>query len=334
VGAGEPDVESVTRSFYDRGWSGINVEPAEGAWRRLSERRPRDINLQLAVGNAIGSRPFFLIDEGNGLSTLREDVAKVHSANGHMLDEVHCPVVTLARLCEDHVARPIHFLKIDVEGAEREVLEGADFEHYRPWIILVEATYPNSAEPTHSEWEDLVTTSGYRLAYTDGLNRFYVAEERWHRLAEAFAQPPNIFDNFIRADEARAITHVKEMDQVASAAKEQVASAERRAATAEARAAEAEVTVEAALSALGRARAERDAYEQEMFEVDRHAAWVSQERQNLAWSIDKHQRKIDALEREIEYHRQWIQAVYSSTSWKFARPIRAARKLLNLMGRR
>jgi FkbM family methyltransferase len=401
VGAGDPDVESVTRSFYDRGWSGINIEPAEGAWRRLCERRPRDINLQLAVANSIGSQPFFLIDEGGGLSTLRDDVAKVHLANGHLLDEVPCPVVTLARLCEDHVARPIHFLKIDVEGAEREVLEGADLKHFRPWVILVEATYPNSLKQTHAEWEELLSTRGYRFAYFDGLNRFYVAEERWNRIGSTFSQPPNVFDNFVRADEVRAFSRATEMEQVASAAEERAATAEQQATAAQGRvevaermAAEAEAKVEIALSALEQARADRDAYEQEVFEVDRHAAWVSQERQNLAWRLDELQRErdrktqeidelqherdrktqeidelqherdrktqeidelqherdrktqeIDELQRErdrktqeigefqreIECHRKWIQAVYSSTSWKFARPVRAARKLLNLV---
>ena len=35
VGAADPDSDSVTRAFYDRGWSGINVEPVAGAMRLL-----------------------------------------------------------------------------------------------------------------------------------------------------------------------------------------------------------------------------------------------------------------------------------------------------------
>ena len=44
----------------------------------------------------------------------------------------------------------IHFLKIDVEGAEAEVLEGLNLERIRPWIIVIEANEPNSTRSTRS----------------------------------------------------------------------------------------------------------------------------------------------------------------------------------------
>ena len=34
VGAADPDVLSVTRAFSERGWHGINIEPAERPFRR------------------------------------------------------------------------------------------------------------------------------------------------------------------------------------------------------------------------------------------------------------------------------------------------------------
>ena len=54
VGAGDPTEFSVTRLFYDRGWSVINIEPGP-AYERLAQQRPRDVNLRLAVGNAGGA---------------------------------------------------------------------------------------------------------------------------------------------------------------------------------------------------------------------------------------------------------------------------------------
>jgi hypothetical protein len=38
VGAHDPEVDSVTKAFYDRGWCGINIEPAEVPFRRLHDR--------------------------------------------------------------------------------------------------------------------------------------------------------------------------------------------------------------------------------------------------------------------------------------------------------
>ena len=54
IGAAHPDYLSVTRHFYDQGWSGINVEPTFRFYPLLCEARPRDINLQCAIGNSPG----------------------------------------------------------------------------------------------------------------------------------------------------------------------------------------------------------------------------------------------------------------------------------------
>jgi hypothetical protein len=42
-------------------------------------------------------------------------------------------------------------------------------------------------------------TAGYRFAWFDALNRFYVAEEHHERLTPRLALPPDVFDNFVRA---------------------------------------------------------------------------------------------------------------------------------------
>jgi hypothetical protein len=48
IGAYHPAVASVTKAFYDRGWSGINVEPGS-VFDELERARPRDVNLKAAV---------------------------------------------------------------------------------------------------------------------------------------------------------------------------------------------------------------------------------------------------------------------------------------------
>ena len=102
----------------------------------------------------------------------------------------------------------VHFLKIDAEGAERDVLLGADLEHFRPWIVVVEATAPNSQIPTHTAWEDLLTAANYRFTWFDALNRFYIAQERWETLSPSFTVPPNIFDDFIRATDTEHLNKI------------------------------------------------------------------------------------------------------------------------------
>ena len=198
IGANDPELHSVTLAFYQRGWRGVNVEPVEADRARLAAARPRDTTLGVAVGEEAGSLPFYVF-AGTGLSTLSRDQAEEHVANGFAMEQTVVEVTTIADICRQYVSGDIHFLKIDVEGGEWGALAGADLGNFRPWIVLVEATRPNSQQSTHQEWEALLTDAAYRFVYFDGLNRFYVAEERHSALAASFQTPPNVFDDFILA---------------------------------------------------------------------------------------------------------------------------------------
>ncbi|WP_211945536.1 FkbM family methyltransferase [Cupriavidus yeoncheonensis] len=195
VGANDPDVDSVTRLFYEHGWSGINIEPEHDYWRRLSEARTRDVNLPIAVGESKGIASFYSVPQ-RGLSTLDPTVADAYRAGGTDVVAHQIEVDTLSNVLDSYATGPVHFLKIDVEGAEGAVLKGLNLKVWRPWVLVVEATKPNSTEPNHQLWESSVLLAGYSFVYFDGLNRFYVAEEQ-RNLEGAFGVPPNVFDDFV-----------------------------------------------------------------------------------------------------------------------------------------
>ena len=83
----------------------------------------------------------------------------------------------LTEILTEQAVGTIHFMVIDVEGAEGEVIAGLDLRRFRPWVLIVESTAPLSNEATQGSWESRVLESGYRFAAFDGVNRFYVAEE-------------------------------------------------------------------------------------------------------------------------------------------------------------
>lgn len=192
VGAQDPIVDSVTKAFSERGWHGINIEPVTQWYDRLVQDRPHDINLRLAVSNQPGSVKLFEV-EASGLSTSDPEFARRHEANGHALHEHVVECSTLDHICADNEVGTVHFLKIDCEGAEKSALEGISLFAVRPWIILVEATEPNSTKQNWQDWEHLLTRRGYRFVFFDGLNRFYLADEHLE-LAPAFDAPVNVFD--------------------------------------------------------------------------------------------------------------------------------------------
>lgn len=191
IGANHPTTDSVTRSLYERGWRGINIEPVLHYYEALCSERPEDINLCVAIGNKEDELIFFESPE-TGLSTLSLQMADLQKSLGIPFIQRKVKTQTLTSICEEHVTpgKPLHFLKIDVEGFEEEVLQGMDLQKWRPWIILIESAFDKQPE-----WEALILDAAYKFALCDGINRFYVANERLELLAP-LALPPNILDEF------------------------------------------------------------------------------------------------------------------------------------------
>ena len=209
VGAQDPVEDSVTKAFYERGWRGINIEPVQHWHDRLVTDRPHDVNLKVAAADHSGELELFEVSD-SGLSTSDPEFARQHAETGLSVRETRVKCLTLDEICSRHAVETVHFLKIDCEGAERQVLQGISLESVRPWIVVVEATEPNSSKPTWQDWEHLLTDRAYIYVYTDGLSRFYVAREH-SELRNAFHAPPNPLDWAVRATEVRAHEEAKRL---------------------------------------------------------------------------------------------------------------------------
>lgn len=202
IGAWHPTLDSVTKHFYDHGWSGVNVEPVERFHQGFVAERPRDWNLNVCVGAASGTVQ--LQEWGDtGLSTIREvfDPA-VLTGLGYSRTTHTVPMTTLAEITRRLDGQDVQFLKIDVEGAERDVILGGEWRAFRPRVILLEAIKPKlpgsdpySYEPSWHEWEGLLFAHGYEFALFDGLNRFYYRREE-PALREPLSYPANVTDGF------------------------------------------------------------------------------------------------------------------------------------------
>lgn len=213
IGAWLPHQDSVTMAFYERGWNGINVEPDPIVFAKLAACRSRDVNLSLAVGQARGYAWMNSIS-GTGLSTLDEGLASEYRAAGHVLRRHQVEMVSLDELLATYVppSQDVHFIKIDVEGFESNIINACAWQHVRPWIVVVEATRPQTQQATHSQWEPHLLQAGYLYAYSDGLNRFYIARER-ESLMLAFKFPPNIFDDFVLIAQVAVEARLRDLTQ-------------------------------------------------------------------------------------------------------------------------
>jgi len=353
VGANDPVEHSVTKAFYDAGWNGISIEPLPSFHAAFEEQRPRDVNLAVAAGATDGELTLYDVPAVRGWASPEASVAEMHRAEGHDVAEITVPVRTLAGICAEHVRGEIHFLKIDVEGFEGEVLRGMDFKRWRPWVLVIEATLPNSRETNHASWEHMVLGQRYRYAWFDGLNRYYVAEEHAELLAQLDIQP-NVFDAYVShhldkawanehaldaalgqaGEHARELTavikqveareqalhgHLERVDAQARGLLEQLDGAYRRLDEANARINDLGERVDHATR-----RADEDARRAE--DAEGRAATLTHD----LVQVHAQAERLTSWAKGMEAH---IVAIEHSTSWRVTRPLRRAGTMLHVLRR-
>jgi FkbM family methyltransferase len=181
VGANDPDIDSVTKLFYLKGWSGINIEPIKRLYAKLEQERPRDINLNVGVGEKKSSLLFREYVGAEGLSTFSDAMKEEYkglSEGQKPYTEYQVDILPLKRIFENAKVKNIQFMKVDVEGFEYEVLKGNDWKLYRPEVICIESAH------IKKDWHELLKKEGYEQAFNDGLNDYFIDNHKPQRLAK------------------------------------------------------------------------------------------------------------------------------------------------------
>ena len=312
IGAQHPVVDSVSLAFYEKGWRGTHVEPVPQYAELLRAHRPDETVLQLALADREGTLELNLISD-TGLTTGVDDYARRHQQErGLPHQKISVPVTTLAAAFGDLRGQDIHWLKIDVEGFETEVLRGWDSQLLRPWILVVEATIPNSMQTDHQRWEHIVTQASYTPVYFDGLNRYYVAAEH-PELIPAFGAPPNVFDDILLTEHAPMCRTILQ----AKLAVESEWEAERTHCN------------EINANLRTRTAVAEDAAEQ----CQKRAAHAEQQQRIAETELQNTREKLHLAEQRLTNCRNRIQEMTDSRSWRLTRPLRWLNKKLRCSGR-
>lgn len=177
VGAWHPVKYSVSYPFYLKGWQGICIDPLEHYVSLGRKLRPRDVTLQSLVGAELGMATLHFVCGLDGLSTTHAEHVEQSEFEDLLIEQRQYPVRTLAEIFTEHAVETVDFLKIDVEGAEKDVLDGNDWSRWRPRILVIEATVPGTDTPAWSPWESDLLARGYLFAGFDTLNRYYVRHD-------------------------------------------------------------------------------------------------------------------------------------------------------------
>lgn len=192
IGANHPVADSVTKYFYLKGWSGVDIEPNEELAKLIKADRPRDHVITKGVSNKT-EKAIFRIYKNTGLSTYSEEIK---NESGNIYDifkdeykDVETQIDTLGNILDSIPGLgDIHFMKVDIEGMEYEALEANNWKKYRPELICIEANHSNK------DWHQLLDDANYTKFFNDGLNDYYARKDS-ERLKN-FAFPESVLMHY------------------------------------------------------------------------------------------------------------------------------------------
>ena len=268
VGACDPDQQSTTRAFYERGWSGLNIAMRPKVALPLFASRLRDVTLDQSE-SLIAAIPF-------------------------------------AELLAAHAAPSVQFMRIDVDGDEHLVMHKLDFSQFRPWILLIRSIAPESRQATHAVWEPALLDAGYVRVWFDGINRFYLAEEKTTEFTCQFGSPANSLDEYTSAAGRAVVDRLIAAEARAEGLAEQVR--------------DSRAGARETIHTLMETQAASDFHFSQIEANER--AYIA-ERATHARRVAEVEQLLALQERRALAAEQWLLAVRRSTSWRVTAPMRA-----------
>jgi len=178
AGANDGETQSNTAYFArHRGWRGLLIEPIPELAARCRVARLESIveNCALVASDADGESVQMtycgLMSVVNG-GWSDPEAERAHVETGRQIQSlttyhVSVPGRSLSALLHRHKVEHVDLLSLDVEGFERQALEGLDLTRHRPRFILVEARFRGEIDRLLLPYYDVIA----QLSHHDLLYR-------------------------------------------------------------------------------------------------------------------------------------------------------------------
>jgi FkbM family methyltransferase len=163
VGSGHGTIGSNTKALEDLGWTGICIDPFPTAMEGRTCRMEK-----VVVSSSAGQKVQFHAHAGLGgiadtLGKWKEEASKspivefTTTTLGDVLQQAQAPSF-------------IHFMSIDIEGAELEALKGIPFDKYRFGAMAIEH---NEEEPKRTDILKFLEARGYQRVHSFKQDDFF-----------------------------------------------------------------------------------------------------------------------------------------------------------------
>ena len=169
VGAAGPDFLSISAIYRKLGWAVFSIEP-NPAFCELHRAQGLNV-LEYACGNRDEDDVDFCVVKSHGakweggevsyesLSSLGIKDSYAQLASAADVQKIKVKLRRLDTILRTHAKDVAHIdlLSVDVEGWELEVLDGLDFQRYRPRVLIVENIFRDN------KYRAYMRAKGYKL---------------------------------------------------------------------------------------------------------------------------------------------------------------------------
>lgn len=168
VGAGDGTKGSNTKALEELGWTGVAIDPFPSNWESRKCRLFREV-----VSSRKGEVVEFRVAGGAGgidkfIDKWRDEV--------ETSPVVELTTTTIGDILSRADAPPfIHYVSLDIEGAEYEALKGFPFSEYKVGAFTIEH---NHEEPKRQQIRELLERNGYRFVREVVVDDWYVFDDQ------------------------------------------------------------------------------------------------------------------------------------------------------------
>lgn len=182
VDIGAHDGVSFSNTFFLESrmdWNGLAIEPLPDVFQKLSANRAC-VKVNGCISAQIGHGKFRKISGySEMLSGLvdhydprhQERIARELREHGGNFEEISVRCYRLNDLLDEHGISDVHYLNIDVEGAEYDILKSIDFNEHQIHVCGIENNYRDYRIPV------FMKRMGYQMVAEVG-DEFYIKAKR------------------------------------------------------------------------------------------------------------------------------------------------------------
>ena len=175
IGAYHPFKGSLTQKLYKKGWHGVNIDISKTSIDLFKIARPKDININCAIGKVTEETIFFensKINQQNSL--IRQNLNQ---------KEVEIKCYELNDILIFNKIEKVDYINIDTEGTELDVLKGLNFQKIKPSLLTIEDNDFDLDSDSKKEKIAYMKNQGYVLINNIGVTMFFFKKEDIKRIS-------------------------------------------------------------------------------------------------------------------------------------------------------